>query len=338
MPTRRTLARRTVVRHPSGLTLQTPLLVPSFSSKGFGSDSGANSEVHEIFRAASEVLTETMLVSAYDIYYEHLPQLDAAITELTFVDSGGYEIDPYHDLSTVFRQGVSASDWDREKLGDVLHGWPQHVPAVFISFDHPESRMPLDDQIESSKSFFVEFPGHLHEILIKPEKKSHQYVQVKNVVASASLFGGFDVIGVTEKELGGHLLERMKVIAEMRLAFDDAGVNSPIHVFGSLDPVTSVLYFLAGAEIFDGLTWLRFGYIDGQAVYIQNFGALKVGIGRRQDRIKANAIAENCLYLTNLQNQMSTFTVDQNFSRFKHHSKFLKESYDLLRTKVGRLS
>jgi hypothetical protein len=33
---------------------------------------------------------------------------------------------------------------------------------------------------------------------------------------------------------------------------DEAGVKSPIHVFGALDPLTVCLYFVAGAEVFDG--------------------------------------------------------------------------------------
>ncbi len=49
----------------------------------------------------------------------------------------------------------------------------------------------------------------------------------------------------------------MQNIAKLRKALDKAGLNIPLHVFGSLDTVTTPLYFLAGADIFDGLTWLR---------------------------------------------------------------------------------
>ena len=44
------------------------------------------------------------------------------------------------------------------------------------------------------------------------------------------------------------------------MALDDAGVGIPIHVFGSLDPLISPIYWLAGAEIFDGLTWINMAY------------------------------------------------------------------------------
>jgi len=334
----KTLARASILRHPSGTSIPTPLLVPSFSSKGFGSDADNRSEIGDIFKVASEILTETMLVSAYDIHQRFLSVPERSITDLTFLDSGGYEIAPHQDLSAIFHQPSSSGEWRKEMLISVLDKWPAHVPAVFVNYDHPRLRKPLDRQISDARSLLSHYPHHLHEILVKPENKRQLHVQVNNVIGRATELGSFNVIGLTEKEIGGHPLDRMKAIAEIRMALDDAGVSSPIHIFGSLDPITSVLYFLAGAEIFDGLTWLRFGYLEGHAIYIQNFGALKVGIERRQDRVKADVIAGNYHYLMDLQKQMRTFVVDQDFSRFRYHRQFFKDSFDLLRTKNRRLS
>ena len=56
-------------------------------------------------------------------------------------------------------------------------------------------------------------------------------------------------------------------IYQLRRLLDHAGVESPIHVFGELDPLYTPLYFAAGGEMFDGLGWLRYTYREGVAVH-----------------------------------------------------------------------
>ena len=93
-------------------------------------------------------------------------------------------------------------------------------------------------------------------------------MSVEDIVANVSTIGRFHILGITEKELGDSMIERMDNIARIRLALDDAGLQRvAMHIFGGLDPITVSLYFLAGAEIFDGLTWLRFGFNGGAALY-----------------------------------------------------------------------
>ncbi len=89
------IARSSTILHPLEMTIETPLLVPSFSSKGFGINKDGDSEVRKICSVASEYLTETMLISAFDLSCGHLSMPDSAITELTFIDSGGYEISDF---------------------------------------------------------------------------------------------------------------------------------------------------------------------------------------------------------------------------------------------------
>ena len=336
------LARKSIIHHPLGVTLETPLLVPSFSSKGFGirnlKGSKSNiSEIKEIYSVASGNLTETMLISAYDIACGNLPILDGAINELTFVDSGGYETSDYHDLSAVNRHPLKIQNWSIEKLTEVYSSWPKHIPAVFVSYDHPSLRKSLHEQIELAKKLFSNYPNQLHTLLIKPETKRQKDVQVNNIAANCENFRAFQIIGFTEKELGNSILKRMTNIAEIRIALDDKNINIPIHIFGSLDPITSILYFLSGAEIFDGLTWLRYGYSNGHACYWNNYGAKAIGIHRDDDYLRAKTHQDNLSSLSELTNQMQKFLLDYDFKRFVHDSDFFKESYDLLRTKNKRI-
>ncbi len=330
------LARSTKLYHPLGVTIETPLLVPSFSSKGFGFSKSGESEINDICAVASEYLTETMLISAYDLACGYLEMLESSITELTFVDSGGYEISDSHDLSAVFKQPVKSDEWSNEKLKQVYSSWKAHIPAVLISYDHPKLRQPILDQIESAKALFTNYPEQLHTLLIKPETKDQSYVQINNVIECSEGLKNFHIVGFTEKELGKSILKRMVNISEIRLALDDSEIDIPIHIYGSLDPITSVLYFIAGAEIFDGLTWLRYGYANGHACYWNNYGAKAVGIDRDDDFIKAKTIQENLSYLIELTHQMRKFLLNNDFQKFRNNAEFFEDCYDLLRTKNKR--
>ena len=72
------LARKSSITHPLGVVLETPLLVPSFSSKGFlfkKTKTRLISEVADFMDVSAEVLTESMLVSAYDVHHKHIQPL-----------------------------------------------------------------------------------------------------------------------------------------------------------------------------------------------------------------------------------------------------------------------
>src|SRR5688500_5201088 len=101
-------ARKSKLIHPSGSTLDTPLLIPSFSSKGFSVDKDGISETATALKITSESIYESMLISAYDIHYGYIPlgEISGAFPQITFVDSGGYETSDSFDLSTTFKHPI----------------------------------------------------------------------------------------------------------------------------------------------------------------------------------------------------------------------------------------
>jgi hypothetical protein len=330
------LARSTEIHHPLGNTIVTPLLVPSFSSKGFGFNKQGESEIYNYFNVAAEVLTESMLVSAYDIAQGHLPEIEP-ITEITIVDSGGYETSNVHDLSTIYQSSIKTEKWEKNHLKSVLDKWSANIPAIFVNYDDSKVRCSFEQQIEEASNFLLQYRTQLKAILLKPDTKDSDFLNVKRIIANLGKLYNFDIVGFTEKELGNSLLDRMISIAKIRLAMDDINLHIPIHVFGSLDPISSPLYFLAGAEIFDGLTWLRFGYRNGVAMYIHNSIALDISIDQKYPKVQAPSLMSNFKYLNTLQSEMKKFLLEKQFSMFKFNDVFLSESYDLLRTKIGRL-
>jgi hypothetical protein len=112
----------------------------------------------------------------------------------------------------------------------------------------------------------------------------------------------------------------------LRRALDKAGLEIPIHVFGSLDTVTTPLYFLAGADIFDGLTWLRFAFHDGLTVYKQNYGAIKLGVVTPAHVVDGRCWNNNYYYMKDLELEMRRFLNGHDFSCFTHHRDLFRNS------------
>jgi hypothetical protein len=335
------LARSSKIQHPLGVAVETPLLVPSFSSKGAGFNKAGQSNIKEIFEGvASKYLTDIMLVSAFDLAKGHIPSIVSAVTEMTIIDSGGYEISDLHDLSTVYQHSPSpheVSEWVEERLCEVYNSWPEHIPAVLVSFDRPDRPQPLQNQIKAARRLFSNYQHQVNTLLIKPESEGQNFIDAKNIIAHIEKFDDFDIIGFTEKEAGDSIIARMENIASIRLAMDDAGIKIPIHVFGSLDPISTVLYFLAGAEVFDGLTWIRFGFMDGVAYYYHNYGASKIGIDLADNIIKGQMMENNISYLINLKHQMQKFLVHNDFRVFGRNAEVFSRSYNQLRAKNRRI-
>lgn len=337
------LARSSNIRHPSGVTLRTPLLVPSFSSRGFRFNRKGVSEIRGVFVNAAEILTESMLVSAYDIQYGHLPKPTRfpCTPSLTLVDSGGYEAGMDHDYSAVYSYDHNTKEWDSERYQSVLDKWPDRIPAAFVSFDKESAGKTVPQQIAMAEELLSRYPQHLHTFLLKPTRKCRGLLQNTVNIAQPHLkeFAAFNIIGVAEKELGRRMLDRMETIAKLRRGLDAVGVAAPIQVFGALDPLSSTLYCLAGAEIFDGLTWLRFAYRDGQCVYSHNYGVLHVGIDQEDDFVRSKVFSDNYSFLRDMQlclrNLVTNGDCAKLDTRIIPYADFLRRALDSLRTKLG---
>lgn len=335
-------ARTSTLNHKaSGLQLETPLLVPAFSSKGFAIKDGV-SEIRAILSVTEQWLTSSYLISAYDITYGHIPAArDLAIKpEFIILDSGGYEVARDHDMSATRVSETPTSVWTADMLGAVLESWPTEMPAIFVSYDHPGERKVVEEQIRGAKSLFKGHSGQLHCFLLKPESQTQETLRdaLRALKSHAEDLRAFDIIGITEKELAGSTIDRMVQIARLRQMLDDAAVDAPIHVFGALDPMTACLYFLAGAEIFDGLTWLRYAFSDrDQCVYVHNHADLKYGISFGDDpKVRARVWVENIYYLNDLQVRLKDFLFTENFAALPHGLEVMKPADETLRRRLAR--
>ena len=321
------LAQKRSIRVGGQEVETTPLLVPSFSSKGFP-------DVDKIIRAASEVLDGPALVSAYDLHHGHVkPPFEFAT--LLFLDSGGYEAGKDVELSDVGVRDHRPKEWNTQLHAGTIKKWQPEVPTVLIGYDHPKCRCKFKEQVSRTLAMSWEHGEFARAILLKPETENQSLIQLEAILEDAYLLSNFQVIGITEKEVGSDFLTRMVNVARLRKRLNDVGLKDiPIHVFGSLDAISTPLYFLSGADIFDGLAWLRYAYRDGLTIYRHNYSALNLSLTTKDHLADAKCWFENYYYLQNLRDEMRRFTVKQDFKCFSFHSKLFRTAYESLQERL----
>jgi hypothetical protein len=312
------LAAARELRIAGKVVANSPSIVPSFSSKGFP-------EVEQIVQSLSRFITESALVSAYDLSYKFLSS-PPIYPEYLILDSGGYECSKDVELSDTRTNNYQEAEWSIDRLISVLDAWNAPQPTFAVSYDHPRERKPLSEQVASAHEIF-KGRSFGRELLIKPSASNERRVDIEGLLKNVEILSEFDVIGLTEAELGRSIFDRMRNIARLRRALTAKGIYSPMHIFGSLDMISTPLYFLSGADIFDGLTWLRFCYSDGQAIYQRNAAALKFGIDIDDDDVSPRIWFDNYQALVDLQFMMKRYLREGTFDAFGTTGPFLEKSH-----------
>lgn len=334
------------------LSVHTPLLIPSVSSRGFPLDKNGVAESSLLLQYGEQALGESLLVSAYDLHHQTLDGSSRLLDGsggfgtvfdrplLLVVDSGGYETGSSWEGGHIDRE-ESPSDPRRagyaepEFLG-VVDRLTHDRPTLVVSYDGPDvAGRSYAEQIRTAQRFFAARPHFASDLLLKPPKTT--FHQPRALAAAAPDLVGFDVVGFTEKELGDTLLQRLETLARLRSVLDEAGVTAPVHLFGALDPLFSPMYFAAGAELFDGLSWLRYAYCDGLAIHPEAGALLRGGDDDRPSLRDARRVTANLGELTRLRRQMERFASpgSRGFDEFGTYGRLISEAYATMMARIN---
>jgi hypothetical protein len=196
----------------------------------------------------------------------------------------------------------------------------------------------VTEQLQDAKRAALGKPEHLHSFLLKPEAQEERSLEsaLGALQAQVGELAGFQLLGVTEKELGNSPLERMVRIAGLRRALDDASVRIPIHVFGALDPLSVCLYFVAGAEVFDGLTWSRYAYNAGQCVYVHNNATVAYGLEVNDDEARVRTIKDNLRYLDQLERSLRRLAETRDWTHLNDNGDLVQGAMERMLRQLGR--
>jgi hypothetical protein len=344
------LARNRRLRLTPPPHLSGPLLVPSISSKGFPIDEKGRTESGIALERVSPDITDALLISAYDLHHKKLPDSERLLgpehrqtiygtPRLLVIDSGGYELNPVGFESGETQRGpYSPEDFSREDFEALVDRLPRDRELLVVSYDNPQRpRSTYKDQREDAQRFFGE-RSHLQSAFLLKPQGDDRVVKIADLAPDAANLSFFDVIGITEKELGDTLLDRLVTLAQLRKLLDANGcAGTPIHVFGSLDPLHTPLYFMAGAEIFDGLSWLRYAYVDGLSIHPDQLAVLHGRLSDRQDRRDLSRHMSNLSEIKALRNRLERWAHEPD--RYEHlgfrHEK-LREIYDTMLAELAQ--
>ena len=346
--------RRVSLRN--GIELETPVLIPSLSSVAtarvpyLGQDATVTeptvcSIVHS--RLLLNGWEDTILLSAYDIHYDLVVDSSGlrsgffrspyAQPQLIVIDSGWYE-------KRSIRNGVVPPiqhpqyPWTFEMYQETIDSLDCDLQPLVVCWDEPEPES-YESQIEDSQDFFGNRPHLASTILLKPPGQGgfHNFrVLSSDVVANLR---AFDVVGVTDNELGDTILHRLVALATLRNLLNQAEVDAPIHVFGGLDPLYTPLMYAAGGEFFDGLGWLRYVYDRGLPLYRDSWPLLDEQIERPWQAALASAQLHNLQEIRKLRTQLIVFAHnDGDWAKILHGESHLKPVFERFEAAMGGLN
>jgi hypothetical protein len=336
--------------------IELPLLIPAFTSKGFSfkKDNKNNicySEITPALQAFSSYASDAALISAYDIHFKHFVGKEYPIEkiyeyfrddQILFLDSGGYELMKTYDTSEIIssqyapKPGFNLNEY--EIILKYIETEQINKNWVITNFDYTSKPKSIDLQIEDAKSIFHKYKKFTNDFILKPFKKSQAFIEPDKIAKdNYKDLGDFDIIGVSEKDLGNDVIKRAVNIAKLRKHLYEAGVDRPLHIWGGLDPLITPIYFFAGAQIFDGVSWLRYAYLNGVAMNRQSYIVFKNDkfSGGDPYHLLRN---ENIRFMDILSEQMKQWVLSdgKNFKMFdKLVYNILQNSYNRLKTKIN---
>lgn len=334
----------------AGATIETPLLVPAMSSKALGPidlREGRSGELVPASRVHSDVFVSGMdevLISAYDLHFGYLTDAErfrsgyaaTAYSQLSLVmiDSGWYEKSVGPSGGNWYHEVGPTEPFEEEDFEHLVDELDTDLRAVVVAWDHTGT---YEEQIEAAQTFFggAGRQRFASSLLLKPERNRLDHDFAALSPALAGRLRAFDIVGVTEKELGNTLVKRLQSVARLRMTLDDASVSAPIHVFGGLDPLFTPLYFAAGAEIFDGLSWLRYAFSDGQIIGREALPLLQGHFDKRLSRAVVDVQLHNLDEIRTLARELKVF-LHHNLEWSKlRRGDVLRPAYEAMESALG---
>ena len=284
------------VRRVGKLDVPTPLIVPSFSSRGFPL-------LADIWNELSYKLYGVCLVSAFDVAEGSIPVDVKDLVNVVFWDSGLFETNSGRTESTGHHAPATRAKWTRNQYHETLEHIGEGANAIVVNFNEVGN---LEDQISKALDDFSLVPPAASGFLVKPADES-EWVNLPKLGLHLDQLSQVSIIGIAAREAGDSLFTRCSSIVMLRDMLNEAGLDTPIHVFGAINPYEVLAYFFCGADIFDGLNWLR--------CLFRNCGSIPIGESATENfrwnltdsELQIQAWTSNLRLLFQLQEGMQQF-------------------------------
>jgi len=227
-----------------GTTLPVPCFFPSISSIK------TNLPVHEYLQVLTTLDHPLFLISAYDLHncerkYVHkvCALLKRAIRrKIVLLDSGNYESYWKKDKK-----------WTQHKYRNILRNAAYHLAFCFDSFQTGrgtnETVVFIEKQVLNDQRYSS---GTVVPIIHSSHERFFPEIVSKVVDRLNPL-----LVAVPERQLGEGIIERAETIYKIRQELNSKKIYYPLHLLGTGNPLSILIYTACGADSFDGLEWCQ---------------------------------------------------------------------------------
>ena len=274
-----------------GTNLSLPAFFPSISSVK------ANFQPLDFLRLLVGVNYPLCLISAYDIFHAALEDRNA-ITDclheahrygtIVLLDSGNYESFWKND-----------SSWSLHSFADICSLEAFHI--VF-SFDNPKPEPSLDSIVEWAVASCERAQAFTQKGTVIPIVHSPRELFPNACYRIAEILYP-PMIAVPERSLGEGMFERAETIVQLRRSLNRLPYYCPLHLLGTGNPMSILVYAACGADSFDGLEWCQTAvdHSTGTLFHFQHWDFFRnqTPLGKLKDVPYGHAVmAHNLLFYT----------------------------------------
>ena len=209
-----------------------------------------NFKVEQYFEIIQKCGYPSFLISSYDVYHsEKKSQILSDVTSATksnsisLLDSGHYEAYWNHD-----------PNWTYNDYESVV----SNISVDFcFSFDIFWNKgKAIETHIEETIRSIAISSGLLKSgetIPLLHLPTSELLDTIPEIVRTCNP----KIIGIPERELGASLFERASNVKKIRELLDSTNQTVLLHLLGTGNPISILIYSVCGADLFDGLEWCQ---------------------------------------------------------------------------------
>jgi len=244
-----------------GIILPIPCFFPSISCIK------TNLSPIEYLRLITAIKYSTFLISAYDIYHASIEDrseinslLNSSVknNQVVLLDSGNYESYWKNDKT-----------WAAQNFIEVCSKVSFHIAFCFDNQNPSDTvekiaedvvRTVLRDQESVLTGTIVPIVHGRRELL---PKASYQVAEQLRPI----------LLAVPERALGEGIFERAETVYKIRSALNDLDYYCPLHLLGTGNPLSILIYATCGADSFDGLEWCQTSvdYFSGRLFHFHHW-------------------------------------------------------------------
>ena len=243
----------------SGKSFETPFFVPAVSSIK------TDCEILGYVELIEKVGYPGFLISAYDIFKIEKTEKESLMKALrnytdkrvlVFLDNGNFEAYWYRDKT-----------WSLNKLKEILG---RVCPDFCFSFDIFEDKdKSLEKHVKDTITSIAETAGmqRTGSTIALIHSNPEHFPKVTRKIAD---YINPEIVAIPERELGFSVFEQSHTIRKIRDEINKTKKPIAIHILGTGNPISILIFTLCGADIYDALDWSN-AFIDPKTGQLFHF-------------------------------------------------------------------